>query len=562
MKKLTVLAVFLLMAGALAGQTGSAFISPAAISPAAYHPVININYSPGTITAFTSGSIELDIPSSFNPAPITYTSAANLTAVIMAGGVTQSVVAGANIYTSGYAVTVTALTLSADQTLVVTYGNTGAGGVYPPSVPGIYYFHMSEKRDSVSSFAQLDQQPALYITYITIDKSSPAVSVKAGDTVTYYINFRNLDLGNNLSQLAIWDTLPQGMSLLFSNPAATVTGNNVLSWGTGSVSAGTSSNITIVAQANPGIINFGTACVNSASASAINPAIGTITNSMDAKKAIPVTGVILNTTVSAFPSGPVTNQNITLVMGITNAGNVAASMVSGTPQVLSAGGNAAVYFGPSPNYVSSLNAGSTAMFTWVYRATSAGAISFSGSARGLENSSLVTSAAAFSNNVLIIDPTPTYTSTSLPTATAIPPTNTPVPPTDTFTPQATVPASTATPVNTQQITPVSTAAAATPTPEPAIPEKVRTDRNYINLSSGDRVEIKYTVESYGTTYIRIYNLLGEEIRRFYELTLAPGTYSAYWDGTNKNGSKVGKGIYFIDVTQPGGRTIKKIAVTK
>ena len=102
----------------------------------------------------------------------------------------------------------------------------------------------------------------------------------------------------------------------------------------------------------------------------------------------------------------------------------------------------------------------------------------------------------------------------------------------------------------------------TPTPIPAIPEKVKTDRNYINLTAGDKVEIMYTVESYGKSYIRIYNLNGEEIRGFYELTLAPGTYEAYWDGTNKAGAKVGKGVYFIAVTQPGGRTIRKIIVIK
>jgi hypothetical protein len=276
---------------------------------------------------------------------------------------------------------------------------------------------------------------------------------------------------------------------------------------------------------------------------------------MEAKKSIPVTGVILNAAISPFQLNAVTNQNITLVMGVNNSGNSAAAMVSGTVQAVSLGGSCILYSNPSPYYASALAPGATAMFTWVYTASAAGTLYFSGHAAGLENSSVITSAVTGSDYVIITDPTQTYTPTAMPTATY---TDTAVIVlTNTFTPQGT-----ATPVNTQQITPVSTATPATPTPEPAIPEKVRTDRNYINLSSGDRVEIKYTVESYGKTYIRIYNLLGEEIRRFYEFTLAPGTYSAYWDGTNKNGSKVGKGIYFIDVTQPGGRTIKKIVVTK
>jgi hypothetical protein len=349
------------------------------------------------------------------------------------------------------------------------------------------------------------------------------------------------------------------MSLLYSNPAASVTGNNVLSWGTGTVLASSSSNITVVAQANPGIINLGGMCVNYASVSAIHPAKGAL--SMEAKKSIPVTGVILNTTLSALSYNAVTNQDITLVMGINNSGNSAAGLVSGTVQAVSLGGSSILYASPSPFYSSSLAPGDTAIFTWVYTATTAGTLYFSAHAAGLENSSVITSAVTGSDYVIITDPTRTYT----PTATSIPITDTPVIiSTNTPTPQFTAiaPSATSTPINTQQITPVSTATHAIPTPEAAIPEKVRTDRNYINLSSGDSVEIKYTVDTYGKTYIRIYNLLGEEVRGFYELTLSPGTYSAYWDGTNSNGGKVGKGIYFIDVTQSGIRTIKKIFVTK
>jgi flagellar hook assembly protein FlgD len=110
---------------------------------------------------------------------------------------------------------------------------------------------------------------------------------------------------------------------------------------------------------------------------------------------------------------------------------------------------------------------------------------------------------------------------------------------------------------TPGITPVATA-----TPGAAMTEKVRTDRNYINLTGGDVVEIKYKVESQGKVTIRIYNLSGEEIRGFNENSLSPGTYSQSWDGSNSAGKKVGKGIYFIAVNQPGGRTIKKIIVTK
>ncbi len=532
------------MVCALSAQTGSADISPTAISLNAYNPVINITYKPGTFTAFNSGSLEIIIPQEFIPAPSTANN--NLTAVIMSGSVTVKVVSAQDIAIDGYAVTINALTLTPGQVLVVTYGNSGAGGIYPPSTQGKYYFNMAEMRNTSVSFTALDQQPYIYVTYVEIDKSSQALSVKAGDTVTYYIDYKNLDAVNNLSGFSAWDTLPQGMSLFYSAPTAIVNGN-VLSWNPGTVlSSSAAVRITVVAKANAGIINFGDNCVNYASVSASHPTANLI--SMDAKKEIPVTGVRLTATLSAFPSSIVTNQNITLVMGITNEGNVSAAYVSGVAQVIADSGNALLYISPSPYSVNSLAAGATVMFTWIYRGTTAGTVHFSGQARGQENAFVVTSQSTGTDYVNITDPTPTYTPTPSPAATT-------VIPTATFT-------TSATPVITQPITPGVTVTPVTPTPIPAIPEKVKTDRNYINLTAGDKVEIMYTVESYGKSYIRIYNLNGEEIRGFYELTLAPGTYEAYWDGTNKAGAKVGKGVYFIAVTQPGGRTIRKIIVIK
>lgn len=528
MKKMTVLATLIFFASAAAfAQAGTADIDPKAIAVGAYKPVIKISYKPAAATAMSGGSAAIIVPAGFSPPPATLN--ANLTAAVMAGNVTVAVVDSINIAIDGYAVTINALTLSAGEELVVVYGNTGAGGIYPPMTPGKYIFEVMEKTSGTSAFEALDRQPYLYITNVIMDKSSASTVVRAGDTVTYYLTFRNLDAGYPVSMVTTWDTLPEGMEYLASSPPATSVTGSYLRWDVGNVLAAFSTSITVTARALGGIINHGDKCVNSASISAMHPISGR--NDMEAKKELPVQGVKLETSFAVFPDNVHTYQDITLVMGITNAGNMMAVMVSGTAQVISDGGSAALYTSPSPAYASGLAMGQSAFFTWIYKGTGAGSIHFSGHARAMENTFTVTSIQAGTNHVNITEPTPTFT---------------PAVPVETF---------------TQVVTSVATPVV-TPAPGEPLPDKVRTDKNYINLTNGDQVEIKYTVESYGKSYIRIYNLSGEEIRGFYEFTLEPGTHTAYWDGTNTAGKKVGKGMYFIAVTQPGGRTIKKIIITK
>jgi hypothetical protein len=112
---------------------------------------------------------------------------------------------------------------------------------------------------------------------------------------------------------------------------------------------------------------------------------------------------------------------------------------------------------------------------------------------------------------------------------------------------------TVTPEITKIITPVAT---------PAAEPQVKLDKNYINISKGEKVIIKYIVEREGETIIRVFNLNGEVVRDFYRLRLGAGEHSAYWDGTNDTGNRVGKGMYFVVVRQPAGQTTKKLVVIK
>jgi flagellar hook assembly protein FlgD len=47
--------------------------------------------------------------------------------------------------------------------------------------------------------------------------------------------------------------------------------------------------------------------------------------------------------------------------------------------------------------------------------------------------------------------------------------------------------------------------------------------------------------------ITIYNILGRKIKTIDKGNLAPGVYSALWDGTDQRGNYVSTGTYFFDI---------------
>jgi flagellar hook assembly protein FlgD len=102
----------------------------------------------------------------------------------------------------------------------------------------------------------------------------------------------------------------------------------------------------------------------------------------------------------------------------------------------------------------------------------------------------------------------------------------------------------------------------TPTPAATIAVRVLLDRNYINTGNGDTVLIRYKAAKDGDCWIDIYNLNGELVKKFPRVSLKAGENSAVWDGSNNNGQKVGQGIYFIVVHQPGGTATSKLVVIK
>lgn len=92
-------------------------------------------------------------------------------------------------------------------------------------------------------------------------------------------------------------------------------------------------------------------------------------------------------------------------------------------------------------------------------------------------------------------------------------------------------------------------------------------QNYPNpFNPGTR--IKFTVSSESIISIRIYNTLGEEIKELFKETRNCGEYEIGWNGTDKFGTRVPSGVYFITMeansltqnSSPFRKTIKSILV--
>ena len=87
--------------------------------------------------------------------------------------------------------------------------------------------------------------------------------------------------------------------------------------------------------------------------------------------------------------------------------------------------------------------------------------------------------------------------------------------------------------------------------------------NIINPNRNERTTLHYELTRGGTVNIQIFDLAGglvEVLQRGYQ---DPGEYSVSWNGRNRSGNVVARGIYFIRYVGPGGiDQIRKVLVVK
>lgn len=83
-------------------------------------------------------------------------------------------------------------------------------------------------------------------------------------------------------------------------------------------------------------------------------------------------------------------------------------------------------------------------------------------------------------------------------------------------------------------------------PAPALPQRFALHQNYPNPFN-PTTEIRYDLAQSTDVELRIYNLLGQEIRTLLNRRQAAGSHSIQWDGKNDSGEIVASGIYLYQL---------------
>ena len=79
-----------------------------------------------------------------------------------------------------------------------------------------------------------------------------------------------------------------------------------------------------------------------------------------------------------------------------------------------------------------------------------------------------------------------------------------------------------------------------------IVETFSLDQNYPNpFNPETTIEFHVPAGYHGNVKIKIYNMLGQQVKTIVNKKLPPGTHQFIWDGRNDHGVKVASGVYFL-----------------
>jgi hypothetical protein len=86
--------------------------------------------------------------------------------------------------------------------------------------------------------------------------------------------------------------------------------------------------------------------------------------------------------------------------------------------------------------------------------------------------------------------------------------------------------------------------------------------NVIDPDKGQVTTLQFIQGSAGNVTVTVFDLSGSIIRVLVRGNQAAGDYGVTWDGTNRSGAKVTRGLYFIRVVGPGMDEIRKVLVVR
>ena len=86
--------------------------------------------------------------------------------------------------------------------------------------------------------------------------------------------------------------------------------------------------------------------------------------------------------------------------------------------------------------------------------------------------------------------------------------------------------------------------------------------NVIDPTRGETVKLHYILSKSGYVTITVFDLKGDIVDILYRGKKDAGDYTTAWDGKNRGGRIVARGVYFIKVVAPGINEIRKVLVVK
>ena len=97
-----------------------------------------------------------------------------------------------------------------------------------------------------------------------------------------------------------------------------------------------------------------------------------------------------------------------------------------------------------------------------------------------------------------------------------------------------------------------------PTPEPYIVNDIEQTSDNITVTDfsleqnypnpfNPSTNIQFSVADHEFVSLKVYDILGREIKTLVDKELSNGVYETKWDGDNNFGEKVGSGIYFYRI---------------
>jgi|GEM_PF-2169169 len=93
------------------------------------------------------------------------------------------------------------------------------------------------------------------------------------------------------------------------------------------------------------------------------------------------------------------------------------------------------------------------------------------------------------------------------------------------------------------------------------PETFNLYQNYPNPFN-PVTHIKFSLEKTERVSLRIFNLLGQEVRELQNSELAPGSYKLFFDGNDNNGNRLPSGVYFYRLGTEDKSAVKKMLLLK